>query len=81
MFDNHKAFLARHGRFCLSDDSHGVEQICTHYEPALELLERYGVKELWYFTKGQEVQSSGADVVAQAVPLGQVKAAFEMGRA
>lgn len=35
------------GRCTLSDDSHGVDQICTNYEKALGCVERAGIEELW----------------------------------
>lgn len=35
------------GRCTFSDDSHGVDQICTNYGKALGCVERAGIEELW----------------------------------
>ena len=43
-----KAFLAMGGRFTLSDDSHGIEQVGLNYGRVLEAVERAGVEELWH---------------------------------
>ncbi|KAK5939716.1 hypothetical protein PMZ80_008097 [Knufia obscura] len=45
-----QAFLQRHGRFCLSDDSHGMAQIGTNYEKLLPFLERNNITILSYLT-------------------------------
>ena len=51
--------MALGGRFCLSDDSHGVEQVSLNYHRVLEFLERVGVKSLHYLSL---VGEEGADV-------------------
>ena len=42
-----QAFLDRGGRFCLSDDSHGVEQIGLNYHQVIEFLEKAGIDILY----------------------------------
>ncbi|KAJ5222704.1 Histidinol-phosphatase [Penicillium citrinum] len=43
-----KEFLARGGRFCLSDDSHGVEQISLNFHRVLEFLDSTGISTVHY---------------------------------
>lgn len=40
------------GRFTLSDDSHGVEQVGLNYEKVLEFVESCGIKELHFLERG-----------------------------
>ncbi|OAX77118.1 hypothetical protein ACJ72_08587 [Emergomyces africanus] len=39
-------FLARNGRFCLSDDSHGVDQVAFNYHRVLGFVEQVGISSL-----------------------------------
>ncbi|KAI5302547.1 histidinolphosphatase [Ascosphaera atra] len=41
-------FLAMNGRFCLSDDSHGVSQVGLNYHHVLPYLESTGIQEIYY---------------------------------
>ena len=41
-------FMARKGRFCLSDDSHGVEQVGLNYNRVLAFLRSTGICTLHY---------------------------------
>ncbi|KAJ5144947.1 Histidinol-phosphatase [Penicillium atrosanguineum] len=43
-----KEFVARGGRFCLSDDSHGVDQISLNFHKVLEFLDVAGIETLHY---------------------------------
>ncbi|KAK2741498.1 histidinolphosphatase [Onygenales sp. PD_40] len=43
-----KEFLARNGRFCVSDDSHGVDQVALNYHRVLEFIEKVGISTLHY---------------------------------
>lgn len=49
-----KAFLARSGKFCLSDDSHGVEQVALNYHQLHSFLQKTGIRTLHYLTHAQE---------------------------
>lgn len=40
--------MARGGRFCLSDDSHGVDQVSLNFHRVLEFLDRTGISQLHY---------------------------------
>ncbi len=42
------------GRFTLSDDSHGVEQVGLNYNKALEAARRAGILELCVLSRGEE---------------------------
>lgn len=39
------------GQFTLSDDSHGIAQVATHYAQTMTFLQRNGIDELIYFEK------------------------------
>ncbi|KAH8430269.1 histidinol-phosphatase [Aspergillus melleus] len=41
-------FLKRGGRFCLSDDSHGLDQVGLNFHRVLEFIERVGISTLHY---------------------------------
>lgn len=43
-----KQFLAMHGRFCLSDDSHGIEQVGLNYHRVFSFMDEVGISELHY---------------------------------
>ncbi|KAJ5731162.1 Histidinol-phosphatase [Penicillium malachiteum] len=43
-----KEFIARGGRLCLSDDSHGVDQVSLNFHRVLEFLDCTGISELHY---------------------------------
>ncbi|KAM5442688.1 putative histidinol-phosphatase [Microsporum ferrugineum] len=45
-----KEFMARKGRFCLSDDSHGVEQVGLNYHRVLDFLHSTGISTMHYLT-------------------------------
>lgn len=47
-----EAFLRRGGRFTLSDDCHGVEQVGTNYEGVLEFVEKAGIREVYFLERG-----------------------------
>lgn len=49
-------FLARGGRFCLSDDSHGVDQVSLNFHRVLEFLDVAGISTVHYL---QLVEPSG----------------------
>ncbi|GKZ83919.1 histidinolphosphatase [Aspergillus niger] len=48
-----KEFLARGGRFCLSDDSHGLEQVGLNFHRVVPFLEQVGVSRLHYLALGE----------------------------
>ncbi len=39
------------GQFTLSDDSHGVAQVATHYAQTLAFLDKNGIESLVFFEK------------------------------
>lgn len=60
------------GKFTLSDDSHGVEQVGTNYVRMLDYLEGLGVKEVWTFEKGE-----GRELIEKEVRLAEVRRTFK----
>jgi histidinol-phosphatase (PHP family) len=36
------------GRFVMSDDSHGIDQIATNYTRLLDFIQKVGIKEIHY---------------------------------
>jgi histidinol-phosphatase (PHP family) len=49
-----QAFLEKGGRFCLSDDSHGVDQVALNYHSALDFLGQAGIEKLHYLEHSDE---------------------------
>ncbi|KAI9933463.1 histidinolphosphatase [Aspergillus wentii] len=43
-----KEFIAKGGRFCLSDDSHGVDQVGLNFHRVLAFIEKVGISTLHY---------------------------------
>lgn len=52
-------FLARGGRFCLSDDSHGVDQVGLNFHRVLDFVESVGIPTLHYLQLSDT--ATGAD--------------------
>ncbi|PGH34661.1 histidinol-phosphatase (PHP family) [[Emmonsia] crescens] len=55
-----KEFLARNGRFCLSDDSHGVDQVALNYHRVLEFVEQAGISTLHNLEYCSDLSSSSS---------------------
>ncbi|PLB37344.1 histidinol-phosphatase [Aspergillus candidus] len=49
-----REFLARGGRFCLSDDSHGLDQVGLNFHRVLAFVEQVGIAKLHYLALGDE---------------------------
>ncbi|KAI4087078.1 MAG: hypothetical protein LQ339_008958 [Xanthoria mediterranea] len=47
-----KEFLALGGNFTISDDSHGVDQVGSHYRELLRFAKEVGIMQITYFEKG-----------------------------
>jgi len=58
-------FLELNGRFTLSDDSHGVEQVGLNYARVLDAIRRAGINELQYLVS---IGSSGAEPIDERFP-------------
>jgi len=50
--------VARGGRFCLSDDSHGVDQVGLNFHKVLEFLDKLGISTLHYLQVGEPLAQS-----------------------
>lgn len=53
--------MARKGRFCLSDDSHGVDQVALNFRPVLDFVDRTGISTLHYLQLEASVTSPVPD--------------------
>ncbi|PYI12033.1 histidinol phosphate phosphatase H [Aspergillus sclerotiicarbonarius CBS 121057] len=61
-------FLARGGRFCLSDDSHGLEQVGLNFHRVLPFMEQVGISTVHYLELGE-----GDAAVDQRFPRTQIQ--------
>ena len=62
------------GRFTLSDDSHGTDQIGLNFDKVLAFIEKTGIKEVYCVTGGHENDFKAAGQQAQKIPLSELKA-------
>ncbi|KAL8693028.1 MAG: hypothetical protein Q9218_002043 [Villophora microphyllina] len=51
-----KEFLALGGQFTISDDSHGVDQIGSHYRELLQFAQNVGITQITYLERGSETK-------------------------
>ena len=54
-------FLDLNGRFTLSDDSHGIEQVGLNFHRVLEAIKRAGIKELVYLAPAETPNTTPVD--------------------
>ena len=66
-------FLARGGRFCLSDDSHGLEQVGLNFHRVVPFLEQVGVSKLHYLGLGEGGGGDDDAPVDARFPRTQIK--------
>ncbi|PWY64059.1 histidinol-phosphatase [Aspergillus heteromorphus CBS 117.55] len=66
-----KEFLARGGRFCLSDDSHGLDQVGLNFHRVVPFLEQAGISTMHYLALGEA--DSGGEKVDPRFPRTQIK--------
>lgn len=51
----------RQGRFCLSDDSHGIHHVALNYNPVLDFLDVAGITVVHYLTHEPDAQDAAPD--------------------
>ena len=73
-----RAFVEMGGRFVVSDDSHGVEQVGLHYDKLVPFLEEVGVKEVSFLAHKEARQERPYDVrfpnlVAEAISVEELQ--------
>lgn len=73
-----REFLGRGGRFCLSDDSHGVEQVALNFGRTLDFAQGVGIEAL-HFLQLDTAADSAVDArfprtAVRAVSLGEARA-------
>ncbi|KAF2725516.1 histidinol phosphate phosphatase H [Polychaeton citri CBS 116435] len=56
-----KDFLSMGGRFTVSDDSHGVDQVGLNYGKVMECIEKAGIRELFYLAPAAANDSGAHD--------------------
>ena len=57
----------------MSDDSHGVDQVGTHYDELLRFDEETGIEELIYFERKSTTLDSGVpDMTTIMIPTKEV---------
>ncbi|KAE8376125.1 Polymerase/histidinol phosphatase-like protein [Aspergillus bertholletiae] len=54
-------FLALDGRFCFSDDSHGIAQVGAMYKEMLDYVEEQGIPKLYFLELAPEGTNEGLD--------------------
>lgn len=74
-----QSFIDLNGRFTLSDDSHGVEQVGLNFHRVLEAIKKAGIKELAYLAPAGSANSTAVDdrfpqVCWASLPLSQLEA-------
>ncbi|KAI9797463.1 MAG: hypothetical protein M1825_005997 [Sarcosagium campestre] len=84
------AWLDMGGRFVLSDDAHAVGQVATCYDALLGFIERVGITELHYLTRGLQDAHEDRDatrrdastlregIVVESVSVRDVRAMVEL---
>lgn len=53
--------MARGGRFCLSDDSHGIDQVGLNFHRVLDFLDKAGISSLHYLTLAEPSATATVD--------------------
>ncbi|KAL9040595.1 MAG: hypothetical protein Q9180_001810 [Flavoplaca navasiana] len=70
-----KQFVALGGRFTISDDSHGIDQLGCHYRELLGFAKEAGILQIIYFEKGscdKDVRLPN-NVTSKAIPLSELE--------
>jgi len=71
-----EVFLEKGGRFVMSDDSHGVDQIAWGYHRVLDFVDSFGVTSLSYLEKGhgaKDIDERFQGVYRQDVPVDDLR--------
>ena len=69
-----QAFLGMGGRFTLSDDSHGVDQVGLDYQQVLRFISKVGITTLHFLQrKGDTVDERFPKVSVQSASLSDLK--------
>jgi histidinol-phosphatase (PHP family) len=55
-------FLSMDGRFCLSDDSHGIDQVGAKYHEILKYVQNQGIQKLHYLELAPVGMDGGLDL-------------------
>ncbi|PYH47202.1 histidinol-phosphatase [Aspergillus saccharolyticus JOP 1030-1] len=69
-----REFLALGGRFCLSDDSHGLAQVGLNYHRVLPWLEAVGITTVHYLAVADDDDNDGEGIVDPRFPRTRIRA-------
>lgn len=61
------------GRFTLSDDSHGTDQVGLNYGKVLAFIEKTGIQEIYCLTAGHKNDFEAAQQKAVKIPVSDLK--------
>ena len=64
--------MARQGRFCLSDDSHGIGQVALNYHKVLPFLKDVGVSDIHFLNHAPDAGHAVADPRFPSLVIGSV---------
>jgi histidinol-phosphatase (PHP family) len=78
LIERGQEFMARGGRFCLSDDSHGLDQVGLNYHRVLEFVDKVGISTLHYLDLADGEADTPVDprfprTVVRSVAVNEVK--------
>lgn len=71
-----QAIIFHGGRFCLSDDSHGISQVGLNYNKVLEYVNSLGIQEIHYLERlpmGQLAIDCLGPCKVRSVPVAELK--------
>jgi hypothetical protein len=71
--DGSQEFLKMGGLFTLSDDSHGIAQVGTNFQRALDYLYSLRVENLHFFESKGGAEVKGAKLETASAPLAAVR--------
>lgn len=60
----------------MSDDSHAIAHVATHYAPAIDYLESLGVEHVWTFRRQPESSTTPSTLEETPVSLGEFRKHF-----
>lgn len=64
--------MARGGRLCLSDDSHGVDQVGLNFHRVLPFLDQANISTLHYLRLAESETSSAPDLRFPRTTIGTI---------
>lgn len=78
--DLRQEWLSMGGKFTLSDDSHGIEQVATNYSRTIAYLQSLGVQQVWTLRRKAQPRSdssSKAELEEVGIQLEEIRQQFK----